>query len=76
MNRALLHVGGWTFLAVTVAIQYWVGGVIMETKFEAGQHFVRLRDGAEHWVSVSAFVFWMNRLIDGVIILMVASGFF
>lgn len=59
MNRNLV-IGIWTLFGIAVALHFWIGGVVVETKLEEDQHYVLLRKDRQNWLPISFATYWAH----------------
>jgi len=52
MNR-YLAIGFWLLFGASIALHFLIGAVVVETKYEAGQNYILLREDRTNWVPVS-----------------------
>ena len=55
-----LAIGFWLLFGASIALHFWIGGVVVETKYEAGQNYILLRDDRTNWVPVSTATSWAH----------------
>jgi hypothetical protein len=51
-------------IAASFAWHFYISGVVVETKFEDGQHFIMLRENRGVWLNVSMAVYWVHFAIE------------
>lgn len=59
MSRSLAT-GFWLLFGASTALHFWIGGVVVETKHEAGQIYVLLREDRTNWIPVSLATYWAH----------------
>lgn len=61
--KRILGIGFWLLIAAPFAWYFYIGGVVVETKFEGGQHFIMMRENRGVWLNVSMATYWAHYAI-------------
>ncbi|WP_300029318.1 hypothetical protein [uncultured Roseobacter sp.] len=55
-----LAIGYWLLFGASIVLHLWIGGVVVETKNEAGQNYLLLREDRTNWIPVTPATYWAH----------------
>jgi len=56
--KRTLGLGFWMLFGAYLALHFFIGGVVVDTKIEGSQHFIMLRENRNDWLPVSVATYW------------------